>query len=43
MDRPNFFRALAKRILRALPLSMRTFVKHTFWMMASRMSEKDLE
>lgn len=40
MESPNSVRALAKRILRALPPSMTTFLKRTFWMMVSSTSGK---
>ena len=35
---PNSVRALAKRILRALPPSMRTFLNHMLWMVGSSTS-----
>ena len=38
--RPSSYRDLVKRMLRALPLLMRTFWKRTLLMMGSKMSEK---
>ena len=39
-ERPSSDKALAKRMLRAPPPSMRTFVKHTLWMIVSSMRGK---